>query len=459
MKDKKVILVILIIVLLLIIPAYYGGFFDKDNGHKKDKGMENDLKLVFKTPVMLERSLANPLSMQDNPNGAIGYEPSIAVDSTGAMYYTAHKDLAWEASWDYLASWFFVSLDNGETWVEPVNWGLVDYGKLWAGDEGDIAVDARDWIYYVDTTLVDNNLHIWSDRSENFQRVQMQGSFLLDDRPWITAQGEGILHYLGNNGVSVTHPGTGETGRVWYYRSDDAGLTWTTGFPMPGGWATIDCERYGEHVYVTQVLGESIIMRSSPDKGITWNDPVTVGPLIENGVGEGMPTVFQGQNGTVFVIWQDSPDGGEAPAILYFARSDDYGATFEYWDISPFDAIYLYPTVNVGSNNEVGLAFYGSQNIPIDENSEWYLYASVEFDPPNGTQFNFTIADPQVLYTGDDLHALHDFFEICIAPDGSLNIGYQVNIGEHPFEDGEEQRYLYFVRGEFMENEEENEEG
>jgi len=52
-----------------------------------------------------------------------------------------------------------------------------------------------------------------------------------------------------------------------------------------------------------------------------------------------------------------------------------------------------------------------------------------------------------VVYTGDDLHALHDFFEIVIAPDGSINIAYQINVGEHPYEAGEEQRYLMFVRG------------
>ena len=68
-------------------------------------------------------------------------------------------------------------------------------------------------------------------------------------------------------------------------------------------------------------------------------------------------------------------------------------------------------------------------------------------NPKNGTKINYQIADPEPLYTGDDLHALHDFFEVVIAPDGTLNIAYQHNIGAHPYEDGEEQRYLYFVRG------------
>ncbi|MBT3477379.1 MAG: hypothetical protein HN458_05540, partial [Euryarchaeota archaeon] len=44
--------------------------------------------------------------------------------------------------------------------------------------------------------------------------------------------------------------------------------------------------------------------------------------------------------------------------------------------------------------------------------------------------------------------ALHDFFETVISPDGSwVGIAYQENVGLHPFEENEEQRYIKFVRG------------
>jgi hypothetical protein len=47
-----------------------------------------------------------------------------------------------------------------------------------------------------------------------------------------------------------------------------------------------------------------------------------------------------------------------------------------------------------------------------------------------------------------DTHALHDFFETVISPDGDwMGIAYQQNIGAHPFEENEEQRYIKFVRG------------
>ena len=55
---------------------------------------------------------------------------------------------------------------------------------------------------------------------------------------------------------------------------------------------------------------------------------------------------------------------------------------------------------------------------------------------------NFTNGDPQPCYVGDDLHALHDFFEIVISPDMALNIAYQYYVGH---ENGHSD--LYFVRG------------
>ncbi len=438
--------------ILLIVLASNAGCFGSDNNNSGGGGKgTGELTVNYLEPVMLKRALFDPSGNQIYPDGVIGYEPSLAVDSTGAMYYTAHKDLQWQESWDYFASWFFVSTDNGNTWQDPPALGWKTVGKAEAGDEGDIAIDAQDRVYFVDTTLVDNNLHVFSNQGKNYDYTKPQGSFLLDDRPWITASGNRILHYLGNNGVSVNGA------RVWYYKSTDGGLTWTTGVPMTGGWATIDAERFGDHVYIVQenAGGNGIWMRTSANQGDSWSEPVYVGPLQGNGVGEGMPIVFSGANGTVYATWQDSPQGGNAPATLYFARSEDYGAHFEYWNISmPEGAIYLYPTVNVcqygefHERNRLGVAFYATTDIPVNDTSKWYLYGAVAEDPKNGTQFNFQKADVNETYTGSDLHALHDFFEIVIAPDGSLNIAYQRNVGNSPYEAGQSQRYLMFVRGE-----------
>lgn len=142
------------------------------------------------------------------------------------------------------------------------------------------------------------------------------------------------------------------------------------------------------------------------------------------------------------------------------AVSWDHGANWEHWNVTPFKGAFMYPNVYVGPNHTLAMAFYGleSEDGRLYEGDEWHLYAGMMMDPEPGQQFQFSIADPQPLHTvkdyeeaSQDFHALHDFFEIAIDPnDLSLNIAYQVNVGEHPFEENEEQRYLTYVKGDFI---------
>ena len=89
------------------------------------------------------------------------------------------------------------------------------------------------------------------------------------------------------------------------------------------------------------------------------------------------------------------------------------------------------------------------------EGGKWFLYAGAVLSPEWGDSWPFSIADPDPLHVvtayeegSSDVHALHDFFETVISPDGSwIGIAYQQNVGQHPFEENEEQRYIKFVRG------------
>jgi hypothetical protein len=378
-----------------------------------------------------------------------GYEPGIAVDSTGALYYTAHKNLDDKSSWDYLASWFFVSTDNGKTWDSPSE--PFPRGTLWQtylGDEGDIAVDGRDNVYFCDTYLIDNHIHVWSDQGQYQYSVRVQKTTGLDDRPWITAQNNGIVHYLGNNAVEVNG------GRYWYYRSTNGARTFSLAEPVPGnGWAHIDCERNGEHVYVVSESNTGadadIRMYVSDDEGMTWNwnDPIIVGH--RDGPGRQYPIVTALDGGEVWVLWNDAENGVENGTKIFVGRSNDYGMTWDTWNITPFQAFIDYPTINVGPDGALGVAFYATTNLPVSSDSEWYVYGAMDLrasdQDPN---LNFSRADPDPVYVGDDLHALHDFFEIVISPDMALNIAYQYYVGP---ENGHSD--MYFVRGTWPEEE------
>ena len=392
------------------------------------------LALAFQLPVDLK---------------SVGYEPGIAVDSTGALYITAHKDLNRPDTWPYPGSFFAVSRDGGATWQAPTSPGQVH--QLFVGDEGDIGVDARGWVYFVDTYAADNHLHVWSDQGKTWQLSQpIQKTTGADDRPWVTAQGSGIVHYLGNNGVEVNG------GRHWYYRSTDAGVTWSQGAPIAGnGWSHIDAQRSGKNVYIANEGGGAgapgdILVYASHDQGASFGSAVAAGKRA--GPGREYPIVSAAEDDVAWVLWSDcgtaancADTGGADPTRVFVARTDDAGATWQSWDATGALRAYIdYPTIAAGPNGTVAVAFYATTDLPISASSEWFLYAGMARALDATPEFRFARAAPEPVYKGNDLHSLHDFFEIAIGPDETLHIGYQHTEGASS-EDG--LRRIFYAQG------------
>jgi hypothetical protein len=347
-------------------------------------------------------------------------------------------------------------------------------GSECLGDEGDISVDAMDTVYYLDTTLEDNWWHTLEDHGTEYSTgiCQRMNTMAADDRPWVAAQGDGIIHYLGNSGASPPEC-TGDSGRYWYYHSEDGGNTFSQCYSVPGGWSTIASQRHGSYVYIAQENADTqsgtVIVRISDEYGRgtgfgdgTWDPPIDVGPR-EGNCPEGYPVVNNNEGGTVAVVWADCPNGSTGPWEIRFAISYDHGTNWSTWNVSHINGIQMYPFVSISDGDMVSLAFYGLDFDDGDldgdyvEGEEWFLYAGALQSPEEGDSWDFTIADQEPLHvvTGyeeqsGDVHALHDFFETVLSPDGSwMGIAYQQNMGQHPFEENEEQRYIKFVRGDF----------
>lgn len=497
---------------------------DSTNSASSELKSGDQVSMEFGEPIYMPRheECIDPNNGQDPgyEGFGIGYEPSLSIDSMGNMQITAHKDLRWggedspipiildpddpglwwaceegqDTTWDYWASWFWVSTDNGTTWdhgdqFEPTPGNMLNSlvgsvnggGSECLGDEGDIAVDANDVVYYLDTTLEDNWWHRFTEGGDSYemgQVCQRMNTMAADDRPWVAAQGDGIIHYLGNSGASPPEC-TADSGRYWYYHSEDGGNTFSQCYSMPGGWSTISSQKDGPYVFVAQENADSdsghVQIRISDDFGRgtgpgpsdgTWQEPVNVGPRTGN-CPEGYPVVNNNEAGTVAVAWADCGSGSLGAWDIQFAISYDNGTNWEEpWSIAPNwgdeGGILMYPFVSISERNIVSVSFYGLEygNEGYSVGDQWYLYAGAVFEPHSGDYFDWSIADPTPLHTvtafeqsEGDVHALHDFFETVLSPNGDwMGIAYQQNVGEHKFEENEEQRYIKFVRGEVLSN-------
>ncbi|MFQ3317390.1 MAG: hypothetical protein ACKVKS_03010 [Candidatus Poseidoniales archaeon] len=514
----------------LLLAAIWGPSLSNDlNPNEAPEALEGDqVYFTWNEPEYMPRheECIDPDNGQDAgyEGYGIGYEPSLSIDSQGNLFVTAHKDLRWggeeapipvflgedpgfwysctsdreafdpnsgavQTSWDYWASWFWISNDNGETWghgdnFEPTPGGMLrslagsatGSGSECLGDEGDIAVDANDVVYYLDTTLEDNWWHIFEDGGNTYASpsiCERMNTMAADDRPWVSAQGDGIIHYLGNSGASPPEC-SGDSGRYWYYRSETGHAPYTQCYAMPGGWSTISSQNNGPYVFVAQEDADSdsgvVQVRISDDYGDgtgpgpadgSWQTPVEVGPR-EGNCPEGYPVVNNNEGGMVVVTWADCPNGNTGAWELRIAVSYDNGSSWESWNATAFDrGINMYPFVSITEDQVVSVAFYG---LDFDQNNsddgyvagkDWYLYAGALHHPMEGDVWDFRRIDPTPLHTvtayeesSGDTHALHDFFETVMSPDGSwMGIAYQENIGLHPFEENEEQRYIKFIRG------------
>src|SRR5437870_6304690 len=180
------------------------------------------------------------------PDGGHGYEPAVYTDHFGNIYATAHKE-NWQLAvapdlnsptFTRSMSWAWASSDGGRTFADLPGLTMLSAEQHDFGDEGDMAVDDANHLYFVDTNVTDVTFTSW-DIYGRGQYVLDQHRPLLpagepvDDRPWVTAHGNGQVFYFGNEGDKDTY----NNGRYTVYVSHDGGQTFDsvgTGLPDSG---------------------------------------------------------------------------------------------------------------------------------------------------------------------------------------------------------------------------------
>lgn len=370
-------------------------------------------------------SFSEPVRL--NPSGKYGYEPSVNVDQYGTIYATAHKASVTNEG-TRLSSWFWYSADGGDTWHDMPSPAEVD-NKLFAF-EGHIAVDDAGYVYYCDTDLVDNTFSRWLTEPSGpvYDFSKVHGTTAIDDRPWLRAHGDGLVHYLGNNGVEVPAPNNGEGSRIWYYRSTDGGLTWSTGHGFANTeYLSLAASEDETRVYAAgpseKSDGTYFEVFTSTDRGQTWTRDSKV-QKYETAPSE----PFHAWSATdraanPYHFWIDDDSGDDIPGRLKLTKGEV--GNWETFDVTPFEGTFSKPWIGAGREGLVAAVFYGAEQVThtSDNPRQWYPYAlvSTNADHPQSRWELHRLTDYRV---GTEAVAPGHMFEVVVGPLDRIHVTF-----------------------------------
>ncbi len=380
--------------------------------------------------------LSAPVLLTADTHG--GFEPSIEVGPDGTIYVTAATsrrpgELATSSA--RLASWLWYSRDNGTTWNDLPSPAQAHQWML--GLEGDITVDAAGRLYFVDTYLADNTISRWSQSPTgpawDFSRPIQGTASPLDDRPWLTAQGDGIVYLLGNNGAALPAPesimtGDSEPGSKWLHRSEDGGLTWSLGRAFDD-WCVPAADPSNDmDLIVVCIDGPNLRVHESLDRGRIWTNPFTA--AYEHGPSLLIPGAAIDRDGTRHAAWidddatfegvQDFVWHGTTPGQIRVAHAAHDGAWSEPQDITPFAGRFGLLHSAAGSGGVHAVAFYASTDLEVKETTEWtpHLLLSLDADSPAPTYRHVPLLEAPA---GKGTTPPRDFFQIAVGPDDTVH--------------------------------------
>jgi hypothetical protein len=366
--------------------------------------------------------------VQITPAGGGGYEPGIYADRFGNLYSTAHKE-NWQLALGpdsrsqtqtRSMSWTWWSSDGGKTW-KNLPMGPAEMRNHEFGDEGDMAFDDRDNLYFVDTTVADITLtswHIGQNGPEFTYNTPVVGTGNpVDDRPWVTAHLNQHVFYFANEGDKRSYPagstsagpGSGP-GRYTVYRSTDGGQSFDrTGVTLDdSGWCRPAAAHNSKFVYAictndggaddaVHNAGEpgyekgTIWSYVSPDDGLTWYRHRVTGYNAKDSWFT-YPNLEVARDGSLWAFYLD----GQTPkcednqctptsARMVVMHSTDNGKHWTTYDATPAGAQakwqYRYAWMAVSKDSKtLGLAVFGrpyDATVGADKQAAWRVYGSV----------------------------------------------------------------------------------
>jgi hypothetical protein len=401
------------------------------------------------------------------PELGYGYEPTVIVDQFGNIFSTAHKE-NWQLvlapdinspTYTRSMSWAWVSVDGGHTFGNIPGLTSLSLEQHEFGDEGDMAFDDAGHLYYVDTNVADDTFTRWSVSGAGLQNITLDftrplvpAAQLVDDRPWVTAHGNGSVFYLGNEGDKVTYPlgqGSGNgfgPGRYTVYSSYDGGQTFNSlGYTLKdSGWCRPASDHAPGSPYVYVVCGNdggsndvftpnnpkgTLYAYVSADDGHTFQRYV-VGSYNSTDSTFSWPTVEVAPDGSIWALYVDAlavTDCGTditgfttcdpVTNRLMLYHSTDRGRTWKGQDITAGRGRYEYGWLAVSADGrKLGLGVYYRPNLT----SPWRVYGAT-----------FRPGQRPILTSLDEFNPVApasaseppgDYLNSHFNPDGTLNV-------------------------------------
>jgi hypothetical protein len=268
----------------------------------------------------------------------------------------------------------------------------------------------------------------------------------LDDRPYLAAHGDGVVHLLVNTGnddvpapasaaADPTAPHQQE--RIWAYTSTDGGMTWSLGWGFAGetfcapaadpadtAVVTVACERGAG-------TDSAVTVYRSADTGATFRKVWSTGH--RNGPGYLTPWPAMDAAGWGYAAWlddrvdwsglQDVAWGGNATGRVMLARSAD-GAAWQALDVTPFAGRFGMIHASAGPAGVVAITFHATTDLAPNNRTEWHGYALVTPDArAPRPEWHLALLDPRPTEVGPI--PPRDFFQNAVGPDGRVHVALQ----------------------------------
>jgi hypothetical protein len=342
-------------------------------------------------------------------------------------------------------SWDWVSVDGGKSFVNlPGYPGGAENHSF--GDEADMALDDAGHLYLADTTVADDTLTRWTIKGNALDKITLDYHHPLlgtvepvDDRPWITAHGDGHVFYFSNQGdkSSYTFGQSGKgsgPGRYTVFSSTDGGETFDPlGYTLDdSGWCrpAADHAKGSKYVYAACTNDEGkLYSYVSSNDGKTFKR-YNIGKYNAADGTSSWPTMEISPNGhDLWVFYIDAVQEGMSGGIpvgntINLYHSTNHGKTWSHQDITPKKGRYQYGWLSLSRDaKKLGFGVYYRPNA----DSDWYVYGSI-FKPGQRPVLTSLASEQPVQAAGCD-QAPGDLLGSSFNPDGTLNVTWTRNTG------------------------------